>query len=52
MGQKMVRVGQLGAVRSRQDESIEVGGVGFEGVETAVFGGHWGVGGMSFGGLG
>jgi hypothetical protein len=28
MGQKMVRFGQLGAARSRQDESIEVGEVG------------------------
>jgi hypothetical protein len=28
MGQKMVRFAQLGAARSRQDESIEVGEVG------------------------
>jgi hypothetical protein len=28
MGQKMVRFGQLGAARSRQGESIEVGEVG------------------------
>ena len=41
MGQKMVCFEALRGTRSRQDESMEVGGVGSN--ETAVFGGrHWG----------
>ena len=40
MGQKMVRFAQLGAARSRQDESIEVGEVGSKRPSSGGNGGH------------
>jgi hypothetical protein len=40
MGQKMVRFAQLGAARSRQDESIEVGEVGSK--RPSLGGNGWG----------
>jgi hypothetical protein len=45
--QNLPLCGQLGAARSRQDESKEVGGVGSKRT-SSVLGGKWGVGGMSF----
>jgi hypothetical protein len=41
MGQKMVRFAQLGAARSRQDESIEVGEVGSKRPSLGGNGGHF-----------
>jgi hypothetical protein len=41
MGQKMVRFAQLGAARSRQDESIEVGEVGSERPSSGCNGVHF-----------
>jgi hypothetical protein len=41
MGQKMVHFGQLGAARSRQDESIEVGEVGSKRPSSGGNGGHF-----------
>ena len=40
MGQKMVRFAQLGAARSRQDKSIEVGEVGSKRPSSGGNGGH------------
>jgi hypothetical protein len=40
MGQKMVRFAQLGAARSRQDESIEVHEVGSKRPSSGGNGGH------------
>jgi hypothetical protein len=40
MGQKMVRFAQLGAARSRQAESIEVGDVGSKRPSSGGNGGH------------
>jgi hypothetical protein len=40
MGQKMVRFAQLGAARSRQDKSIEVGKVGSKRPSSGGNGGH------------
>jgi hypothetical protein len=40
MGQKMVRFAQLGAARSRQDESIEVHEVGSKRPSSGCNGGH------------
>ena len=40
MGQKMVRFAQLGAARSRQDESMEVGEVGSKRPSLGGNGGH------------
>jgi hypothetical protein len=46
MGQKMVRFAQLGAARSRQDESIEVVEVGSKRPSSGGNGGHvvWWIG--------
>jgi hypothetical protein len=41
MGQKMFRFAQLGAARSRQDESIEVGEVGSKRPSLGGNGGHF-----------
>jgi hypothetical protein len=40
MGQESVRFSQLGATRSRQDESIEVGGVGLKRPSSGCNGVH------------